>query len=147
MPTPSGKRGRGLVGALQVGDDDPRALGGEPVRDRVTDALRGAGDDRDLAVELHSADRRERRRQQDAVLLGVEQRLHLARNVLPARVGLQPRPALLTLRVARVAPECGVGRERADVGRERPEEVAEMLLLQLDPLRRVQPHELVRACR
>ncbi len=51
-PTPSGTR-RSLLGALQVGDDDPRALGGEPVGDRVPDALRAAGDERDLAVELH----------------------------------------------------------------------------------------------
>ena len=42
---------RRLLRAAQVGDDDARALGGEPVGDRAADALRRAGDDGDLAVE------------------------------------------------------------------------------------------------
>ena len=46
------ERLRRRLGPLEVGDDDARARGREPVGDRVADALRPAGDDRDLAVEL-----------------------------------------------------------------------------------------------
>ena len=76
IPTPSGTRPRRLVGAVQVGDDDARALGGEPVGDRAADALRRAGDDRDLAVEAaHQRIGENEVGIEDAVLLGVEQRL------------------------------------------------------------------------
>ena len=51
IATPSVERQRRLLRAAQVGDDDARALGGEPVGDRAADALRRAGDDGDLAVE------------------------------------------------------------------------------------------------
>ena len=44
------RRGR-LLGAVQVGDDDARALRRQALGDRAADALRRAGDDRDLAVE------------------------------------------------------------------------------------------------
>ncbi len=40
-----------LLGALEIRDDDARALAGEPARDRQPDALRAAGDDRHLALE------------------------------------------------------------------------------------------------
>ena len=43
--------GGGLVRPLQVCDDDTCALRGETTRDRGADALRGARDDGDLAVE------------------------------------------------------------------------------------------------
>ncbi len=42
----------GLVRSTEVGDHDPGALGREAVGDRLADALRRAGDERDLAVEL-----------------------------------------------------------------------------------------------
>ena len=50
-PTPSGNAAAASSAPLEVGDDDARALAREPVGDRAADALRGAGDDRDLAVE------------------------------------------------------------------------------------------------
>ena len=40
------------VDAVEVGDGDHRPLGGELLGDRPTDALPGAGDDRDLPLEL-----------------------------------------------------------------------------------------------
>ena len=46
------ERRGGRLRSSEVGDDDARSLRREPVRDRVADALRAAGDDRDLAVEL-----------------------------------------------------------------------------------------------
>jgi hypothetical protein len=45
------RRGR-LLGAAQVGDDDPGALGSEPVGDRPADPLRRSGDDGDLPLKL-----------------------------------------------------------------------------------------------
>ena len=45
------ERRGGLVGSVQVGDDDARACGGQSFGDRAADALRRAGDDGDLAVE------------------------------------------------------------------------------------------------
>ena len=88
-PTPSGyARGR-LLGAPQVGDHDPGALGREPVRDRPADPLRGARDDRDLAVELPHRPRRAARTtwDEDPVLLRVDQRLDLARGTPSSRRG------------------------------------------------------------
>ena len=45
--------GRGLIAEfpLPVGDDDPRALGGQPSRDRLAQAGRAAGDQRRPAVQ------------------------------------------------------------------------------------------------
>ena len=40
MPTPPANDGRGVLGALEVGDDDARALRREPFGDRAADPLR-----------------------------------------------------------------------------------------------------------
>ena len=45
-------RGR-LLGALEVGDDDRRALLVQPLRDRAADALRAARDDDDAVGKPH----------------------------------------------------------------------------------------------
>ena len=138
------ERQRRLLRAAQVGDDDARALGGEPVGDRAADALRRARDDGDLAVErAHQRIGREGGRDEDAVLLGVDQRLDLREERLPRVVGLQLRAALLALGEVLVAPHARVRRERADVGREDAEQVAEVALLELDALGLVELHELV----
>ena len=50
-PDPVRERGGRLLGALQVGDDDPRALAREALRERPADPLGRPRDDRDLAVE------------------------------------------------------------------------------------------------
>ncbi len=47
----AGIRLGGTLGALQVGDDDPRALCREAVRDRLADPLGRARDERDLPLE------------------------------------------------------------------------------------------------
>ena len=51
-PRPPSSRGRGL-GALEVGDDDGRALLVQPLRDRAADPLRAAGDDDDAIGKPH----------------------------------------------------------------------------------------------
>ena len=86
MPTPSANAAAASSAPLQVGDDDARALGGEPVGDRAADALRAAGDDRDLAVErAHQRIGENGVGIEDAVLLRVDQRLDLGEERLPAR--------------------------------------------------------------
>ncbi len=50
-PDSLGERGGGLLRALEVGDDDPRALARESLCERPADPLCGSGDERDLAVE------------------------------------------------------------------------------------------------
>ncbi len=50
-PTPPSYEARRFLRAAQVGDDDPRALGREPVRDRAADPLRRPGDDATLPSE------------------------------------------------------------------------------------------------
>ena len=82
------------------------------------------------------------RRHEDPVHLRVDQRLDLREEGDPALVGLEPVAALLALRVALVGPHARVGRERPDVGRERGDEPAEMLLLERDPFGLVELHEL-----
>ena len=76
QPEPVGIRLGGPLGSLEVGDDDPRALCREAVRDRLSDPLCRARDARHLPLErAHGRflrDRRERRRHEDAVLLGVD---------------------------------------------------------------------------
>ena len=115
------------------------------VRDRRTDPLRAAGDDRDLAVQ-RSLQGREGRRDEDPVVLRVDERLDLREELHPARIGLQARAALLPLGVRVVAPERRVRRERADVGREGADEAAEVLLLDRDPLGRRTAARARRAC-
>ena len=47
--------GRGLPGGgVDVGEGDARALGDVAAGDRQPDAVRGAGDDRDLVLEPHA---------------------------------------------------------------------------------------------
>ncbi|ADD42981.1 pyrroline-5-carboxylate reductase [Stackebrandtia nassauensis DSM 44728] len=48
----------GALGGLgvDIGDHDPRALSGQPFRARVTDAVGGAGEERDLAVKPSHGD-------------------------------------------------------------------------------------------
>src|SRR5207244_771526 len=70
------------------------------------------------------------------------QRLDLGQKRAPALVGLEPGAPLLALGVGVVAPERRVGGERADIGRERADEAAQVLLLNRDPLRLVQTDEL-----
>ncbi len=128
---------------LEVGDRDHGSLRLEPVGDRSADALRAAGDDRDLPVELtHQPSGRERGRDEDPVLLRVHERLHLAQELLPALVRLESPALLLALGMRVVPPERRVGRERPDVGRERPDEPAEDLVLEWDSLGLVEPDEL-----
>ena len=133
----AGTRGCGLLGALQVGDDDARALVGEPVGDRAADPLRRAGDDRDLAVERPHA---YRSGEKD---VGTRMRFCwvwisgwiFGQERLPVVARLERRPAPLALVVAVVAPQVRVRRERADVRGERTHEPTQHLLLDRDALR------------
>ena len=125
---------RGLLGPLRSAITIARPRG-EAAGDGVPDPLRAAGDDGDLARRA-SSDRRERSWDEDPVLLRVDERLDLREERLPALVGLQPGAPLLTLASALVAPQADDGRERADVDGERAEQVAEVLLLDRDALRR-----------
>ena len=135
---------RRLLRAAQVGDDDARAFGREPVGDRAADPLRRAGDDGDLAVERAH----QRTGEKD---VGTRMRFCcvwisgwiFARNAFHASSAWSFARRCLALGEVLVAPERRVRRERADVGRVRAEQVAEVALLELDALGLVELHELV----
>src|SRR6266536_2162517 len=94
-----------------------------------------------------SLQRRKGGRDQDPVLLRVDQRLDLREEVAPLLVRLQLGAAAFALGIVVVRPDVRVGRDCAHVGRERADEVAEVALLDLDPLGLVEADELVQLAR
>src|SRR6476646_7520671 len=73
----------------------------------------------------------------------MQERLQACEEVAPRLVGLQVRAPFLPICVVLVAPDRRIGGERADVGREDADQVAEMPLLQLDALGLVHAYDLV----
>src|SRR5256885_777364 len=90
-----------------------RITGTTPRRARA----RPAGPPGRRAPPCLTSKRRERGRDEVRVLRGVERGGDLPENLAPALAPLQSRPPLLAVGEAVVAPERGVGGERADVRR------------------------------
>ena len=128
---------------FEVGDRDHGSLRLEPVGDRSADALRAAGDDRDLPVELTHQPSGENEVGTRILFCCVCMSGCTLRRNSCQRSSAWSRPRFSSRSAERVVPpERRVGRERPDVGRERADEPAEDLVLEWDSLGLVEPNEL-----